>query len=348
MSQQTMNGVVALFGGAVLAVGLFVPFAAVRYRRAGRLSGIDVVYLVLGLAYVLALWTYTLLPLPASDDVVCRDPILRPLAFLEDIRAEADGWSPVALLRNAAVLQVALNVALFVPLGVILRWWFGRGLAAATVTGFLVSLAIEVTQLTGVWGLYECAYRFFDVGDLLANTTGALGGWILARVARVGGRERQAPADHLGRGRRLVALVSDGLVFLVIGAAAAVTWRAWSLYVSDVDVDDIDLGIQAALQWGVPFGIEAAWLLVSGRTVGEWVVQVRAVDDAGRSSLPARLVKLLAGVGLLALLGAWDHPTAGLAFVAVAGAHLLAGLVLPRRGLTGLLTRTRLISTRAA
>ena len=43
--------------------------------------------------------------------------------------------------------------------------------------GFLASLLIEVTQLTGIFGLYPCAYRFFEVDDLITNTTGTLLGY---------------------------------------------------------------------------------------------------------------------------------------------------------------------------
>ena len=63
---------------------------------------------------------------------------------------------------------------LFVPLGVLVRVITHRGAVVATALGFAVSLLIEVTQLTGVWGVYPCAYRLFDVDDLLANTLGAL------------------------------------------------------------------------------------------------------------------------------------------------------------------------------
>ncbi len=82
----------------------------------------------------------------------------------------------VALLRDPAFLQVALNVLLFVPLGVLVRLILKRGVVVATALGLAVSLLIETTQLTGVWHLYDCAYRLFDVDDLVVNTLGALVG----------------------------------------------------------------------------------------------------------------------------------------------------------------------------
>jgi hypothetical protein len=61
----------------------------------------------------------------------------------------------------------------------------------------------------------------------------------------------------------------------------------------------------------VPAAIEAVAVLIAGRTIGEWVVSVRAVARR-RPVLLARLVKLVTGVGLLLALlatpGAWTGP----------------------------------------
>ena len=40
----------------------------------------------------------------------------------------------------------------------------------------------EITQITGIYGIYNCPYRIFDVDDLLLNSTGALFGFIIAPV----------------------------------------------------------------------------------------------------------------------------------------------------------------------
>lgn len=38
------------------------------------------------------------------------------------------------------------------------------------------------TQLTGIYGIYNCPYRIFDVDDLILNSTGALFGFVIAPV----------------------------------------------------------------------------------------------------------------------------------------------------------------------
>jgi glycopeptide antibiotics resistance protein len=56
-------------------------------------------------------------------------------------------------------------------------------------------LAVELTQLTGIWGLYPCPYRQFDVDDLILNTTGVVIGFALARVLRSFGSVRSGAGD---------------------------------------------------------------------------------------------------------------------------------------------------------
>jgi len=72
--------------------------------------------------------------------------------------------------------QLFFNVAMFIPLGFFtagcLRW----GLRATALSGFALSSFIELSQLTGNWGLAGFTYRTFDVDDLINNTAGALMG----------------------------------------------------------------------------------------------------------------------------------------------------------------------------
>src|SRR5690606_27048173 len=85
-------------------------------------------------------------------------------------------------LTHPAMLQLLFNVLLFIPLGFFVRVLAGRGIFTALFVGFGVSLLVETTQLTGVWGVYPCAFRFFDVGDLTTNTLGALLGAVFGLV----------------------------------------------------------------------------------------------------------------------------------------------------------------------
>ena len=104
LSQFGPSTWVALVLGAVLAVIAFIPVAAGRYRRAGRLRLADVAVLLMVAVYAVALWSYTLIPLPDRSDFRCVRHNLVPFEFIHDIIA--DGHT---LLHNRALLQVALT-----------------------------------------------------------------------------------------------------------------------------------------------------------------------------------------------------------------------------------------------
>jgi glycopeptide antibiotics resistance protein len=336
VGDQGTNAILALILGSLVAVLLFIPVAAVQYRRDGRLGPADLTVLIVAAVYGVALWTYTLLPLPDTGDYTCQHAQTQLMAFAGDIRRAAarSGYAglgtPGELLRNQAFLQVVLNVLLFVPLGVLVRVITHRGAVVATALGFAVSLLIEVTQLTGVWGVYPCAYRLFDVDDLLTNTLGALIGaglsypYAARRRRRLGTARRPLPTT-VSAGRRLAATLSDVLFVVLAGTAAAALWRAWLVYVEH-DRPPADAPALVMLRAGVPLVVEGAFVLLAGRTIGELVVDVRTVP----ASLSRRLVKLVVGVGPLVALVVVDTTLAQLAVgllavVAVLGAFLTRG-----------------------
>jgi glycopeptide antibiotics resistance protein len=310
---QATNALIAIALGSVLAVVLLLPVAAVQYRLDGRLGPADLAILLTAAVYALALWTYTLLPMPAEDTYRCQGSQLRLFGSLGEIRLPEDG--PAALLRDPAFLQIALNVLLFVPLGYFVRVVLHRGVVVATVLGLGVSLLIELTQRTGVWNLYECAYRLFDVDDLVVNTLGATVGSLVSLLLVRRRRPDVVMPTHISLGRRLVGLVCDVLFIAMLGAAAGLGYRAWQLYVLDRPPGSLDVDTQSLLQWAVPFAAEALLVLAAGRTVGELVVSVRAVARRPAWTLPARVVKLATGVGPVLLLAPLD-PRVGLPLLA--------------------------------
>jgi glycopeptide antibiotics resistance protein len=298
LSQFGPSTWVAILLGGLLAVVAFVPVAVVRYRRTGRLRPLDVVVLGAVAVYSVALWSYTLIPLPESDSFRCVSANLRPFQFVDDIRSDGH-----LLLHNRALLQVVFNVVLFLPLGFFLRVLLRRGAVVATTVGAAVSLAIELTQKTGIWGLYHCAYRVFDVDDLMLNTIGALLGSLLALpVASLLLRRRPAPAVHsVTAGRRVVGMLADLAVIAALGVPLTIAWRAFALYVLQWSVDDLPDWPDALLTYGAPALVEGYWVLARGRTVGEAAVQLEPVAQPGKQTR-SRILKFGFGVGGFLLL----------------------------------------------
>ncbi|GAA2752943.1 VanZ family protein [Amnibacterium kyonggiense] len=278
------NAVIALILGVPLSVLLLVPVAAVLYRREGRLAPTAIAQLLAGAVYFCALWAYTLLPTPPARELTrCAVPQLHPFAFVGDVLRFGVG-SPSALLHNPALLQVVLNIALFVPFGVGVRLLLHRGVLVALLIGFLGSLLIEVTQLTGIYGIYSCAYRLFDVDDLIANTTGA----VLGSLAVVGlARPRRAQRTALDPvpvrlGRRLLGMFADVVVIGFVQFVLSALWAVCTTFGGGPAAADLPV-VQQLATWGVPAALELVLVLRTGRTAGEALVLITpGAPEGGR------------------------------------------------------------------
>ena len=125
------------------------------------------------------------------------------------------GQSVATVLTSWAMLQMLLNIALFVPLGFYARRLLRLRPWPSILLGFGASLLIETTQYTGNWFLARCQYRVADVNDLLTNTLGAALGVLATNIIpRLSDSpeklETQAGKPReVTRGRRLLALLID-------------------------------------------------------------------------------------------------------------------------------------------
>lgn len=185
MSPWIWSGRTAVLLGGTSFIILWLPMLVFQYRRWGSWNLARMLGSLAVSLYGAALITYTLLPLPDPEALDCapgaRTPQLTPFRMIGDIEAVLESrGSVISTMRSFTFLQVAFNVLLFVPWGIIMRRFLRRGFLLTVGTGFMVSLAIETTQGTGLWGIYPCAYRLADVDDLITNTGGALLGALIA------------------------------------------------------------------------------------------------------------------------------------------------------------------------
>ena len=347
MDDRIGLGLLAIALGAVVGFVLFVPFVAVSYRRRGGLTFGRFALWAAALVYFLAIWTYTLLPLPDPDAVRCAGVNLDLLAFVGDIRGAIA--RPGDTLTDPAVLQLLLNVLLFVPLGFFVRVLGGRGILVALMAGLGLSLFIETTQLTGVWGIYPCAYRVFDVDDLATNTLGAVIGSLLSLAVprRLRGMARSDDADlprPVTRGRRALAMLCDALGFALAAAAAGIATQVALLALGQRDeVADGAIGTFVAT-----VAPAAAWLvaiLVTGRSIGDLAVQLRYRGGPVPAWL-ARPLRWIGGVSGLALLGLLPAPWSLFGFVFALLTVVLFFTTRAGRGIPGLLSGMRLTDAR--
>ena len=183
MTGWTWQAWFGLIGGTAIFFAVLVPMLLVQVRRYGGFSFRRLLGAAAVSVYAVALVAYTLLPLPearanCAGGVTAAEWI--PGHSIGDILRETEGLSLAATLTSRATLQVVLNVVLFVPFGMIARRYWNRGPVVSILLGGALSVLIEATQFTGVWGLYDCAYRVADVDDVIANTAGTAIGVLLA------------------------------------------------------------------------------------------------------------------------------------------------------------------------
>ncbi len=291
----------------VLALIVMLPVAVISYRRRGRAGGWTTLVFYCFLFYLLAAGMQTIIPLPGDPAGYCAtqsyasSPQLKPFYFVQVLQERARGdWSLGSVVHYGAVWSTALNVALLAPLGFFLRYLVGLRFLASTAIAFGVSLLFELTQLTGLWFLYPCAYRLFSVDDLMLNTTGAVLGWLVAGPlgrllpALEPDRERRRYATRVTVSRRLFALLADAVGFV------ALTGLVVGLLVL--------FGGPAGGRGPIVAGLAAVWFLVvpvlSGSTVGKRAMLLRVERTNGRRAGPVSLL-VRNGVLLSPLWLAW-------------------------------------------
>lgn len=344
MGNEVYSAVVAIALGIVIGIAVFVPFVAISYRRRGGLSFGRFVLWSAALVYFFAIWTYTLLPLPAAVDYACAGVNLNIGEFIDDLRGARS-------FTDFAVLQLALNVLLFVPLGFFLRVLGGRGIVVAFLVGFGISLIIETTQLTGAWGVFPCAYRVFDVDDLLTNTTGAVVGSLLSLAVPRRWRGSAVAADTdrarpITRARRLLAMFCDALGVWLTAAVAGIAVQVWLEFVVR-DHAAVLAGTAASIAATVtPIALWLVLVLATGRTLGDLAVELRYRGGPVPTPI-VRALRFVGGIGGYLLLGLLPGGWSTLQFVFAIVALVLVFTTAHSRGLAGVLSGQQLTDARA-
>jgi glycopeptide antibiotics resistance protein len=257
-----------------------------------------------------------ILPLPADTTAVvpyAQHPQLVPFSFVADFLAKSgfELTSPgtwASALISSEMYSVVFNVFLFVPLGMFLRFYFKRKWWQALLAGFAMSLFFEVSQLTGLFGMYLHPYRLFDVDDLMVNTFGAmLGFWIMGPARKalpdmdVVNQEARERGIRVSLTRRVLAFVLDLVIAYIVLAIFMVATLLLRIFPSEMGA-----GAQSVLS--LP-GLDLVVVLLiffvlvpqlmRGRTLGQRVLKLVVVrPDATR----ARWYQFLARYTLLFLL----------------------------------------------
>ena len=184
---------VAIIVFPVIAFILTLPFLVYEYRKFGSIHIIKSVVFFSFILYIITAYFMVILPLPKIEDVLkYKGNIaqLHPFRFINDITVTTnfkinDLNSLLRFLNKSTVYTVILNFFLLLPFGVYLRYLFDRKWYQSIILSFLLSLFFELTQLTGLYGIYPRPYRLFDVDDLIINTLGGFFGFLITPLLTV-------------------------------------------------------------------------------------------------------------------------------------------------------------------
>lgn len=360
MLSQIMGSITVGLG--VSAV-LFVPLVIWQYRRFGRFDGVRMLWTVAAFVYASAIVAFTIFPLPEFTAEYCAtrnvplglDP-LRPVRELGEVIA-ADGV--LAGAKSFVLWEVLLNVALFVPFGFMaqrmLEWRRGTVLVAALGT----SMLIEVAQYTANFGLAPCAYRVSDVTDLIANTTGAALGLVLAAVTpRLLSRKdylltRRDEARPVTAGRRLTGMALDAWILtftaFVGGALGAIAFLAPPALSGHPVTPEATLGMERWLLAGTAvlglLVVVVPALIGSGASLGQRVVFLAPVAPKGSRGL--LVARALVVQGAVMVLPALDGSGATWLLMPLWAMAAGASALVDVRGLSCMLTGCRMVDARA-
>ena len=183
------------FGNFPMFAVLFtLPIFGIQILKYKKINIVRVLMNYLILLYGLILFALVFFPLPDLDVAVnlhSHTVQWIPCHFIADIIRETplqigNPHTYLPALFHDTILQYIFNIMMTVPFGMFLRYYYKMDCKKVVLFSFLLSLFIEIGQLTGLFFIYKGSYRFCDVDDLIANTLGGyLGFCIVNRMSKV-------------------------------------------------------------------------------------------------------------------------------------------------------------------
>ena len=169
-----------------------LPFLIYQYRKYGSIPFLRSAIFYSFILYLLCMYFLIILPLPSIEEVknlTTPTTQLIPFDFMRDILTISFDWKSLTsylnLIQSPVFYIAAFNILLTVPFGIYLRYYFECKWYKVLIFGFLLSLFFELTQLSGLYGIYPRAYRLFDVDDLILNTTGTMLGFLITPLIAI-------------------------------------------------------------------------------------------------------------------------------------------------------------------
>lgn len=297
---------------------LALPFLVWNYRKYNGLSAMRAVVIFSFVFYMMCAFFLTLLPLPTIEEVLKNDPVSFNYHLFNNIlyamekagfaASNTGTWVSLAnwkkLLTSFMLFQIIANIVMQVPLGFYLRYYFRVSWKKTLGIGFLVSFFFEMTQLSGVWGIYPYAFRCPDVDDLMNNTLGCMiGFWAAPILMRFLPSIEQMDEISAKRGEKLgilrgfTAFAVDWVVCVFISLGMNYLGAKIGFFSKYSDVFSID--IFKLLLYGIYFVmLPKIW---KKQTIGNALVGVKVVNNANLETKVSALNMLMRNIVLYML-----------------------------------------------
>ena len=173
-----------------IAVIFTIPYLIYNYKKYGSIMSLRLWIIYSFILYMLITYCLIILPLPSAEKAQAlrgHHLQLNPLNFIFDIikNTKIDLNHPKSFLtifNNWGFLTTIFNIFMTLPFGFYLRYYLQNNLKQVLIKSFLLSLFFELTQLSGLYFIYQGNYRLFDVDDLITNTLGGFLGFLLAGI----------------------------------------------------------------------------------------------------------------------------------------------------------------------
>ena len=157
-----------------------IPYVLSSYHRYGAVLFFRALVVYSFIFYLMCVYFLAILPLPSIEEVARETKPwaqLEPFAGLKSALREGgfkanDPQTWLRVLTHGQLFPPRRQRRHALPPGHLPALLFPAGLFRDGALGFLVSLSIELLQLTGLLFIYPRPYRLFDVDDLIANTLG--------------------------------------------------------------------------------------------------------------------------------------------------------------------------------
>lgn len=262
----------------LVAIALTIPYILHSYRKYGAVSRLRTVIVFSFIFYMLCAYCLVVFPLPDREVVASMTTPatqLLPLQFVRDFVAKTtfrltDVSTYIPALTNGLFLQPLFNLFLTVPFGIYLAYYFKLDKRTIVIMSFGLSLFFELTQLTGLYGVYPRPYRLFDVDDLLLNTLGGYVGYFIGCRVNVILPSRQAiDAENRRQAAQVTYLrrvTAVGIDMAVVSVATAI-----SAFLLPVRISFCFVGVYFLYFVGLQS-------MLGGQTVGKVFVRIRTAD----------------------------------------------------------------------